>query len=276
MPELPEVETVRNGLKEIFNSSGSLVETASRSQKALRFPWPRNFCKELSGQSILNVRRRAKYLIFETTGKDFISHLGMTGNWRLESQESPKKAHDHLRLGLGNGKVLIYNDVRRFGFFDFVDSEGLEESRWFSHLGPEPLDEQKFSPDYLFCNSRKKQTTLKSFIMDQRIVVGVGNIYASEALFRAGLRPTQKAGRLTRQACVNLIVAIREILTEAIAQGGTTIKDFKTAGGGEGYFQQKLMVYGRDGESCHVCGYGIRKKTLAGRSTFWCSQCQNG
>ena len=276
MPELPEVETVRQGLVKILNMSDSGVERAAKSSKALRFPWPRGFCGKLSGQKILDIQRRAKYLIFKTDGQDFLCHLGMTGNWRLETRDFEKRKHDHFFLEMGALGVLVYNDARRFGFFDFVDSNQLESSRWFSHLGPEPLDRDGFSAEYLFEQSRKKQTLLKSFIMDQRVVVGVGNIYASEALFKAGLRPTLKAGKLTRKGAEKLVHSIREVLEAAIAQGGTTIRDFKAAGGSEGYFQQKLMVYGRDGENCLVCGAPVKKKTITGRSTFWCGKCQSG
>ncbi len=276
MPELPEVETIQKGLLQIFESINTPIGNVHRSSQSLRFPWPRNFCKEISGQRIVNIYRRAKYLVFETSGQDFICHLGMTGNWRLdENRAITKRPHDHLFIELGHKKVLIYNDVRRFGFFDFVDAGHLELSRWFSHLGPEPLDSETFHAEYLFVNSRKKQTSVKSFIMDQRLVVGIGNIYASEVLFRSGLRPTGKAGRLSRESCQNLVRAIREVLSEAMAQGGTTIKDFRAAGGSKGYFQQKLMVYGRDEQECRVCGSGIRKKRIAGRSTFWCGRCQN-
>lgn len=274
MPELPEVETVCRGLNKIIKTQKPQIEGVVRSKKALRFAWPRGFQQKIKGAELLKVSRRAKYLLFETTGPSFLCHLGMTGNWRLENEKYTSKTHDHLQLKLQNGRTLIYNDTRRFGFFDWVDLKHLETSKWFSHLGPEPLDAHSFNADTLFQASRNKQVSVKVFIMDQKVVVGVGNIYASEALFLSGILPTKKAGALTQKHCQKLVESIRQVLSLAIEQGGTTIRDFKSAGGSEGYFQQKLNVYGKSGESCPVCSKAIKKAVLGGRSTFWCSRCQ--
>ncbi|MCB0366457.1 MAG: bifunctional DNA-formamidopyrimidine glycosylase/DNA-(apurinic or apyrimidinic site) lyase [Bdellovibrionaceae bacterium] len=271
MPELPEVETVRLGLENLI-PSGTSIESVERRHRSLREPIRPSELKKLSGQALLGFRRRAKYLLWETDSLMVVSHLGMTGSWRLLEGEPGK--HDHLLVYLKGGPILAYNDPRRFGIFRVLPKLDWEKAPYFSQLGPEPLTENEFSPGYLFVRSRRKKVAVKPFLMDQRVVVGVGNIYASEALFRAGVKPTRAAGRITRRECARIVEACRQVLGEALQAGGTTIRDFRQAGGGEGYFAQKLLVYGRGGESCSRCKNPIKQRVIGGRSSFWCPSCQ--
>lgn len=273
MPELPEVETVKEGLNKILEDQ-PLIQSVSVSRKKLRFAYPSGFKRSLVGLRVKEVKRRAKYLIFKTDGPSIICHLGMTGNWRSE-KNLVKRPHDHVFLKLSSGKILIFNDTRRFGYLDLVSESSLATCRWFQHLGPEPLEVNKFTSDYLFAHSRKKTTSIKAFIMKQEVVVGVGNIYASEALFLAGLHPKKQASLLNKKQCEQIVKSIRKVLRQAILKGGTTIKDFQSAGGSRGYFQLQLNVYGRSGESCHKCKSKINKLLQGGRSTFYCPNCQS-
>jgi formamidopyrimidine-DNA glycosylase len=241
----------------------------------IRFPIPKNFAKSLEGQTITGVKRRAKYLLIETPKVALLSHLGMTGSWRIETAATLNSGpHDHCFIELSDGRQLIFRDPRRFGVLDLVEPGAEETHLRLKALGPEPLDKTKFTPGYLFDYSRKRKTAIKVFIMDQRVVVGVGNIYASEALFRAKIRPQKLAGRITKHEAQRLVEAIQEVLEEAIAAGGSSIRDYKNAGGEEGSFQQRHLVYERAGEPCRVCKTPIRSKVLGGRSTYWCPHCQ--
>jgi formamidopyrimidine-DNA glycosylase len=269
MPELPEVETVKNGLSELL-SVGARVEKITPPREKLRFPFPKAAARKLKGASIQSVRRRAKYLIFEFEQGLLLNHLGMTGSWRIS--EGPQK-HDHVCISLQDGRKLIYNDPRRFGYFDFIPSEGEASCRWFHHLGWEPLS-REFRAVELHRSLKKKSAPIKTAIMDQKLVVGVGNIYASEALFLAGIPPHRPSNQLTPDEVKDLVSAIKKVLKKAIRAGGTTIRDFKQAGGSSGYFQQKLNVYGRQGEPCRACATPISLVTMAGRSTYWCKTCQ--
>ncbi|MAE75122.1 MAG: DNA-formamidopyrimidine glycosylase [Bdellovibrionaceae bacterium] len=272
MPELPEVETVRRGLAELV-APNDFIKTVRVHRRDLRFPVPFRFEQSLAGQKIVGFRRRAKYLLWELDRGVFLSHLGMTGTWRRNPSNS--KLHDHLELQLGSGDRFVYNDPRRFGFVDYLEKPDWEDSKWFRHLGPEPIDRSRFTGDHLYQRSRGKSTSLKAFLMDQRNVVGVGNIYASEALFLAGLRPTRKAGRLTKAQALSLVEEVHAVIQKAIEAGGTTLKDFRQAGGETGYFQQQLHVYGREGEACGVCAVAIENVTITGRSSFFCPNCQS-
>jgi formamidopyrimidine-DNA glycosylase len=285
MPELPEVETIRRGLLKMLGQGG-VIEKIHVSGKNLRCSVPLNRLRSLEGETLLGIRRRAKYLLFETSQHILLNHLGMTGSWRLmevsavENKGSNEKskpleaAHDHLCIRFVDGPTIVYRDPRRFGLVD-VFKKGFEtQSCYLSHLGPEPLAKD-FSGSVLFESSRGKKCSIKAFIMDQKIVVGVGNIYASESLHLAGIHPGRPAGRVSLIRYQKLHGAIVKTLRSAINQGGSTISDFRQAGGGIGYFQTQLKVYGRAQEPCRLCGTLIRVAVLAGRSTYWCSQCQH-
>ncbi|MCB0408082.1 MAG: bifunctional DNA-formamidopyrimidine glycosylase/DNA-(apurinic or apyrimidinic site) lyase [Bdellovibrionales bacterium] len=276
MPELPEVETVKRGLNELLKKHEAKIIGLKTSKEALRFPYPKGLKNQLENKKITSIDRRAKYLLFMIgDGPTLVSHLGMTGNWReLQPGENQFLKHDHFRLLLESGHQWIYNDSRRFGFLDIVDPVDLKTSKWFHHLGPEPTTSKEFDENYLFAKTRKKQAPIKNVIMDQTIVVGVGNIYASEALFLAGVDPKKLAGKVSKEECRKIVVSISKVLKAAIRLGGTTIRDFKSAGGSEGYFAQNLQVYGRKGESCFQCHTTIQKSVLAGRATYWCKKCQ--
>jgi formamidopyrimidine-DNA glycosylase len=275
LPELPEVETVRSGLSYILRDQPR-IEKLSVRRRDLRRPIPAGTAKKLSGQKLKGVRRRAKYLLIDTESFTIVSHLGMTGSWRMEESSDPNlRKHDHLLIHLEGGQSLIFNDPRRFGLFLLSPIKQESKLDWFKNLGPEPLNKVDFNSEYLFAKSRKKQVAIKNFIMDQKVVVGVGNIYASEALYRAGIRPTIAASRLTKAKSVELVKSIQVILNKAIDSGGTTIKDFRQAGGSEGYFANELQVYGRAGELCYKCKDPIQSKVIGGRSTFWCRNCQS-
>jgi len=267
MPELPEVENVRLTLQNIL-PKGSRFKNVQLNRPDLRFPFPDKLAEKLKGQTLLDIRRRAKYLVFETEKYFLISHLGMTGSWRaLEAAET----HDHLVWEFENAPTLVFNDPRRFGFISLYEKSVTPSH--FVDLGPEPLSDD-FHADYLFQVSRKKNTPLKSFLLDQKTVAGLGNIYVCEALFMSGLKPTRKAQSLKQVESVRLVKAIKEILKQAIKAGGSTIRDYKNAEGKSGEFQQRFRVYGREGENCRKCRKPIRMIRQSGRSTFWCSQCQ--
>lgn len=270
MPELPEVEVVKEGLSQLIKPSDP-IEKIEFLRKDLRWKLPHTMADKVSGQTILKLFRRAKYILFETQDFYIISHLGMTGSWR---QGKELKLHDHIVLAFNSGTQLIYNDPRRFGIFDIIPKTKLKTDKKFVHLGPEPLVAEEFNADYLFAKSRKRSVPIKSFIMDQKIVVGVGNIYASEALFLAGIRPLARTSKITRVQSQNLVAAIQKVLTEAIQLGGSSIRDYKQADGSSGGFQEQHFVYGRDQQTCRRCRGLIRSQVLAGRNTFWCIKCQ--
>ena len=269
MPELPEVETLKRGLEEILRPE-SEVKALRFLSPSLRGPLPVEKCSEVKAQKIVGIFRRAKYLFIELEEHYLLSHLGMTGSWRVKS--SPRD-HDHIEIDLSDGRTLVYRDPRRFGQFDILPKGLLNQDRRLKSLGPEPLGED-FTGDYLFQIAKKKKTPIKSMIMDQRVVVGVGNIYASESLYLAQLNPFMKANRLNREQAERWVYWIRDVLEDAIAFGGTTLNDFRQAGGAEGYFQNRLFVYGEEGEPCAICDNPISSRVLTGRSTFWCSKCQ--
>ncbi|HEY8270072.1 MAG TPA: bifunctional DNA-formamidopyrimidine glycosylase/DNA-(apurinic or apyrimidinic site) lyase [Pseudobdellovibrionaceae bacterium] len=271
MPELPEVETVRNGLAAILKDH-PVIEKIELKRKDLRDPIPVKKVQSLVGQRIVSVERRAKYLLLKTPAGSLLSHLGMTGTWRV-AVLGEERDHDHIYLHLGGGLRLAYRDPRRFGCFDFVALGQEENHAKLKILGYEPLTEA-FSGDALWKKLRGKVTAIKVAIMDQRIVVGVGNIYASEALFRAGIRPSIKAMKVSREKCERLARIIKEVLTEAIAAGGSSISNYEQFSGESGYFQQSFRVYDRKGQKCVVCSTEISAQILGGRSSYWCSNCQ--
>jgi formamidopyrimidine-DNA glycosylase len=275
MPELPEVETTLRGI-EPFVDGSTLTEVVVRNA-SLRWPIPTRLLTALKGEKILRVERRAKYILLHTGKACILLHLGMSGSLRvLEPNVSPAK-HDHLDLEFrdsqGQSKVIRLNDPRRFGCC-LVIEEPYSAHKLLANLGPEPLSDQ-FDGERLFSLSRGKTQAVKNFIMDGKTVVGVGNIYASESLYEAGLRPTIAAKRVSRARYHLLADEIRTVLAKAIKAGGTTLNDFTQTDGKPGYFRHELQVYARAGESCYRCSSQIKSLIIGQRNTFYCPQCQS-
>ncbi|WP_299585184.1 bifunctional DNA-formamidopyrimidine glycosylase/DNA-(apurinic or apyrimidinic site) lyase [uncultured Microbulbifer sp.] len=270
MPELPEVETTCRGLAP--HLEGHKVRSVQVRQPRLRWPVDPDFAKHIKNARILKLERRAKYLLVHTDRGCAIWHLGMSGSLRLIQSEERAEKHDHIDWRLDSGLVLRYRDPRRFGALLWTAGDPLSHDL-LSHLGPEPLSEA-FTGDHLFSSSRRRKQSVKTFIMDGRIVVGVGNIYASESLFLAGIRPDREAGSISRARYLRLAEVIQQVLRRAIAQGGTTLRDFIGGDGQPGYFAQELNVYGRAGLPCPTCGRPVRDITLGQRNTFFCVHCQ--
>ena len=270
MPELPEVETTRRGIRPALR--GRAITGLVLREHRLRWPVDRQLERDLPGQRVVDVRRRAKYLLIELEHGTLIAHLGMSGSLRVLPADAPPLAHDHYDLRLDSGRCLRFNDPRRFGSLHWVAGDPARHPL-LAGLGPEPL-ERGFDSDYLAARAKGRRVAIKQFLMDQRIVVGVGNIYASEALFRAGISPRRAAGRVARGRLDRLVGAVQEVLGEAIRQGGTTLRDYVSPDGTPGYFRQKLYVYERSGEPCRRCGTPIRQLTQGQRSTYFCPSCQ--
>jgi len=275
MPELPEVETTRRGIQAAL--IGRTVTKVIVRQPQLRWPVPSRLDQKLCGQQFTAINRRGKYLLLATTAGHVIIHLGMSGSLRtIDASTAPQK-HDHIDIILDNGKCLRLHDPRRFGAVLWTRDDPRHHPLLVK-LGPEPIpndmDEQVFSGDYLYDKSRGRRRAVREFIMDSHIVVGIGNIYANEALFLAGINPRRGAGRIGRLRYHRLAKAIRDTLSRAIAAGGTTLRDFSNANGDPGYFQQTLNVYGRQGEDCPGCGKNIVRLVLHNRSLFYCTRCQ--
>ena len=272
MPELPEVETVAAALRQ--HLPGKKITAVTARCEKLRRPIPITALQKEANSLICKVWRRAKYLLINlSSGRTLVIHLGMSGTLRLVPENENPKRHDHLDIKLDDGTILRYHDPRRFGLIILVTPDHDGQISELGNLAPEPLSEE-FNAEYLYQIGRKRTMPIKTFIMDQRRVVGVGNIYASESLFRARIRPTLKTGNLSRKKCQLLVKIIKDVLTEAITIGGTTISDFYGVDGSEGKFALRLKVYGRTGEPCRECGAPIKKITLGGRSTFYCPKCQ--
>lgn len=270
MPELPEVETLRQALGS-SELVGARISQVKRSPLKLRFNDPKGLARTLKGAVVSSVLRRAKYLIFETDQGALINHLGMTGSWRFGSWQHPQK-HDHFCLKLESGSDLIFNDPRRFGYVDLSKGPWIEAS-WFQHLGPEPLSPD-FNEHYLLAQLKALRSPIKVAIMNQKLVVGVGNIYASEALFVSQIHPLTRANDLSLEQCRELVASIKQVLTSAIVSGGTSFRDFKSLYGEKGRNISNLCVYGLKDEHCRYCGSLIEGFTLAQRSTFFCPSCQ--
>ena len=264
MPELPEVETTRRGIAP--HLQGRVVTRVLLRRPDLRWPIPRAIRVTLPGRRIEAVERRAKYLLLHTQAGSALLHLGMSGSLRVLDARTPPRAHDHYDLVLDSGKALRFNDPRRFGCL--LWQKPGETHALLRGLGPEPLA-AGFDGDWLWAKSRGRGAAVKTFVMDQRIVVGVGNIYASEALFAAGIHPKRAAGSVSRARYAKLAEQIRRILLHAITRGGTTLRDFLAPDGAPGYFEQELFVYGRAGEPCKVCGTPIRSAVIGQRMTYW-------
>jgi formamidopyrimidine-DNA glycosylase len=270
MPELPEVETTRRGIAP--HVEGKDVSEVIVRHQQLRWPVPHGLKKTLQGQRINSVSRRAKYLLLDFDHGTLIIHLGMSGSLRIIDNALPAEKHDHLDIVLNNGKALRLTDPRRFGAVLWT-KDHPEAHELLAHLGPEPLSEA-FTPDTLYQRSRQRHSSIKQFIMEGKVVVGVGNIYASEALFLAGINPKAISGKVSKPRYEKLTIAIKQVLAAAIAQGGTTLRDFVGGDGKPGYFAQQLNVYGRVGEPCHRCGMAIKQITQGQRSSYYCPKCQ--
>ena len=269
MPELPEVETTRRGIAP--HLEGQRVSRVVVRERRLRWPIPEDLDVRLSGQRIERVERRAKYLLIQAETGTLISHLGMSGSLRLVPVGQPAAKHEHVDIELESGMALRYTDPRRFGAL--LWSELPLEHELLARLGPEPLTDL-FDGERLYQLSRGRAMAIKPFIMDNAVVVGVGNIYASEALFAAGIDPRRAAGTVSRARYVQLANEIKRVLAHAIERGGTTLRDFVGGDGQPGYFQQELFVYGRGGEFCKVCGTTLREVKLGQRASVYCPKCQ--
>ena len=269
MPELPEVETARRGLSP--HLAGRRVTAVTLRRPDLRWPIPREVADLLPGQAITGLRRRAKYLLLDSAPGSALLHLGMSGSLRVLPARTRPTAHDHVDIALDSGKVLRFNDPRRFGCLLWQPPGQVHPL--LAGLGPEPLSDA-FDGDYLFVLSRGRSAPVKAFLMDQRVVVGVGNIYVAEALFAAGISPLRAAGKVSRERYGALADAVKAVLAHAIARGGTTLRDFISPDGAPGYFEQELSAYGRGGEPCPRCGRPLRQAAIGQRTTVWCGHCQ--
>ena len=274
MPELPEVETPRRGLAP--HVEGRRIRAVTLRRPDLRWPIPPEVAHELPGQRIDAVRRRAKYLLMDTAAGSAVLHLGMSGSLRVLPATTPVGTHDHVDIVLDgergrSGRVLRFTDPRRFGCLLWQPIGQVHPL--LQGLGPEPLSDA-FDGDYLFALSRGRRAPVKTFLMDQAVVVGVGNIYAAESLFRAGISPLRAAGKVSRERYAALADSVKDILAYAITRGGTTLRDFLSPDGAPGYFEQELSAYGRGGEACPRCGRAMKQATIGQRTTVWCGHCQ--
>ena len=269
MPELPEVEITRRGL--LPGLQGSVLSAIVARHTALRYPLPRNLARLLAGKTLRGINRRGKYLLFRFDHGTLIVHLGMSGSLRLVPATEAPGRHDHLDFAFGC-KILRLRDPRRFGAVLWTREDAARHPL-LAPLGIEPLT-ANFCGDWLYAATHRRKTAIKLFLMDSHAIVGVGNIYASESLFRAGIDPRMPAGRLSRARCARLTDAVRATLEDALAAGGSTLRDFIHSDGSAGWFQQQHDVYGRAGEPCRACGARIRALRMGQRSTFFCPRCQ--
>ena len=282
MPELPEVETVRRGLLPVMEGGRIIKTTVNRPD--LRWPFPSKMAERLTDVRVNVLRRRSKYLLFDlSSGETLIVHLGMSGRIlisgdpkaRFHHSHAPTEKHDHVVFDMANGARITFNDPRRFGAMDLANSALIDQHRMLQHLGPEPLG-NAFDEEYLASTLRGKNTPIKSALLDQRVVAGLGNIYVCEALHRAGISPMRKAGRIASKRLVSLVPIIRSVLSEAIESGGSSLRDYRQTNGELGYFQHAFKVYDREGELCPKpdCGGIVARKIQSGRSSFYCPKCQ--
>lgn len=270
MPELPEVETSRRGILPLVQRQQ--VARVIIRQAQLRWPIPDHLPQTLALQHICDVQRRGKYLLLRCDQGTLIIHLGMSGCLRVVPANTPVAKHDHVDVVLTNQQCLRLTDPRRFGCMLWTDQDPLQHTL-LAKLGPEPL-QADFHPDYFVAKAAHHKTAIKQFVMNSHIVVGVGNIYANEALFRAGIHPQRPANKISRQRLTRLCEEIKKVLTVAIEHGGTTLKDFYSATGKPGYFRQALVVYGRTGQACVVCAHTLKEIRLGQRATIYCPRCQ--
>lgn len=271
MPELPEVETTRLGIRPWVE--GRAIEAVAVREPRLRWPVPAEITQWVVGREVRRIRRRGKYLLFDVDGGAMLLHLGMSGSLRMVARDVPAQKHDHVDVVLEGGRCLRLTDPRRFGALLWAPAP-VEEHWLLRDLGVEPLEET-FSGDYLFRRTRGRRARIKDVLMNARVVVGVGNIYANEALFRAGIRPGIAAGRINRARSARLVGAIKATLQEAIVAGGTSLRDFVRSDGRPGYFSRQLLVYGREGQPCLVCGAPLKSARRGQRATVYCSHCQH-
>jgi formamidopyrimidine-DNA glycosylase len=270
MPELPEVETTRRGIAPALIAR-RVTEVVVRDRR-LRWPIDAHFEAAITHQTVRRIERRAKYILIGFDTGTLILHLGMSGSLRILEAQVPPQLHDHWDIYLDSGKVLRFHDPRRFGSALWTEANPLAHPL-LAKLAPEPLSDE-FDAEYTFRATRKRTVAIKQFIMNSQMVVGVGNIYASEALFRARISPRRAARRITRAQAAALTLAIKDVLAEAIEIGGTTLRDYVNADGIPGYFRQKLFVYERGGEPCRVCKTPVKQFAQGQRSTYWCAICQ--
>lgn len=270
VPELPEVETTLRGITPFLQQQR--IESVSVRNGNLRWPVPADLSSILRGHTVLRVWRRGKYLLIDFSHGCLIVHLGMSGSLRVLTAPMTPAAHDHIDLMLASGHILRYTDPRRFGCFLWCDGDPMEMPQLAS-MGPEPLSEE-FDAEYLWRQSRGRKVAAKQWLMNNAVVVGVGNIYANEALFMAGVRPQRPAGKLKRVEVERLVEAVRTVLARAIEMGGTTLRDFVDSEGKPGYFSQELAAYGRGGEPCVRCDATLKELRLGQRSTVYCPGCQ--
>jgi formamidopyrimidine-DNA glycosylase len=271
MPELPEVETTRRGLEP--HLAGQIILRLTVHDHRLRWPVDARLPQTLAGQRVEAVDRRAKYLLLRLTHGTVLWHLGMSGSLRIVPSDLPTDPHDHIDLALTSGRTVRFNDPRRFGCLIYVTGDP-QHHPLLAKLAPEPFA-AAFDADYLWRISRRRKVSVKQLIMNGQLVTGVGNIYASEVLFQAGIRPRRQGRSLKREEVARLIIAIRKVLKQAIRVGGTTLRDYVSPDGNPGYFRQKLFVYERAGEPCRNCGTLIRGFTQGQRSTYYCPGCQS-
>ena len=269
MPELPEVETTRRGIAPWLE--GQQIQAVIVRDRRLRWPVPEDIEDKLSGQTLRDLRRRAKYLLFDTDIGTATLHLGMSGSVRIIDKDEPAAKHDHIDIQMETGKAMRFRDPRRFG--SFLWTENTDEHQLLRNLGPEPLGDA-FDGDYLFAKARGRRVSIKQFIMNATVVVGVGNIYASESLFAAGIHPGRRSDRIAKARMCLLAASIKYILERAILAGGTTLNDFHGSDGEPGYFRQELDVYGRGKLPCNRCKKPLTVIVLGQRSTFYCKNCQ--
>jgi len=270
MPELPEVETARRGIEP--HLLGQRIAQLIVRERRLRIPVPPDLPEILQGRVIEGVSRRGKYLLMRVSGGTIILHLGMSGRLRIVIRERLPGRHDHVDLVLTDGIALRFTDPRRFGLLVWTTEDPLSH-RLLAHLGPEPLD-PVWDGAALWTAAKGRRVAIKGLLMDARVVVGVGNIYANEALFMAGIHPARAAGRIALARCEQLAAAVKEVLQRSIEQGGTTLRDFVAEDGRPGYFSQSLRVYGRSGLPCSSCGGTVREVRQLGRATYYCPVCQ--
>jgi formamidopyrimidine-DNA glycosylase len=269
MPELPEVETTRRGLAPLV--VGRSIATVEVREPRLRWPVASGLAAQLAGQRIDALERRGKYLLFGTSAGTLLVHLGMSGSLRYLTEPLAHGAHDHVDVCFADGSRLRFNDPRRFGSFHFTTAP--ERHKLIRELGPEPLSPE-FTAEYLAATCRRRRVAIKPHLMNGHVVVGVGNIYANEALFRAGIHPGRAAGRIARARFEPLVAAIRAVLADAIEDGGTTLRNFVGGDGKPGYFRGRLKVYERDGLPGERCGAPIRRRVLGQRASYFCPRCQ--
>lgn len=282
MPELPEVETVRRGLAPVME--GVCIQRAEVNRPDLRWPFPQRMAERLTGQRVLRLRRRSKYILADLeSGESLLVHLGMSGRMLISgasvgtfAHEHPAaQKHDHVVFHMENGARITFNDPRRFGAMDLLDTATADSHKLLSGIGPEPLG-NSFDEAYLAAALKGRNAPIKSVLLDQKTVAGLGNIYVCEALYRAGISPKRKAGNLSMARARKLVPIIRDVLNEAIEAGGSSLKDFRQADGDLGYFQHNFAVYGREGETCRTpdCNTPITRLVQSGRSSFYCPTCQ--